>query len=327
MRKKLLVVVLILSVLFVFGCNTKKINIMLYDDITKLPLSGEVLVDGQKAQMDDGVLKVTKTAFKIEAPYYEALNVSLSDDTKEATLYVKPSSWIVIECNSQNPDIFLDSDKISNPFVSKDSKIIISPVSAGKHSVSISKQYFKESSFIIDIKPNENSIVVSLEPDEAAISMLINSLIFPSEAGNFAFDISMNGSFNGQDVEDYISGETDNGQISKVKDASIEYSFIGGKPYISGSEVTDEEKAFALMFSKTTIENFLKIKEYLNGLKLKDITNGFLTFYGTRDFEERSYDEEISFQVDDSSVSRVAMTIGSEELNIKLLVTIDIEGR
>lgn len=325
MKKGLFIFGVILVLIFIIGCNQKTANIKLLDEITKMPINGEALINGTKVAIEDGVLKTKDRSFEIEVSNYLPMNANLSEDTKEITLYLKPSSWISINCNVQEPQILIDNNIIESFVVSKDSSIIISPVSQGNHTLSISKQYFIEKEMNITVIEGENNIEVKLEQDENALSMLLDSLIFPSEKENYNFNISINGTFYEKSIEDTISGEVRNKEVYKMKDSNIEYTFQNGKPYIDGQEVKDEEKSFALLFSKNTVENFLSIKEYIKGLTIKDFTNGFLTLYGKRDFEGRSYDEEIIFSISDSTINRIALTISSQELNTKLLVTLDIE--
>lgn len=325
MKKSLLIFGIIVVLISTIGCNQRTANIKLLDELTKMPISGEVLINGEKVTVENGELKTKDKTLKIEANNYLPLNANLSEDTKEITLYLKPSSWISINCNVQEPKILIDNTTIISPIVSKDSSIIISPVSTGNHTLSISKQYFVEKEMSIVVKEGENSIEVKLEQDENALSMLFDSITFPSEKENYNFTIQINGTFYEKSIEDEISGEVRNKQIYKIKDSTVEYTFENGKPYINGQEVQDEEKSFALMFSKNTIENFLSIKEYIKGLTIKDVTNGFLTLTGRREFEGRSYDEEIIFSISNNNINKIALTISSQELNTKLLVTLDIE--
>lgn len=327
MKKLLILIVLIMIPAFMFGCSRSNIKLTLQDEVTGLPVNGSIMINGSDLVAVNGVVSVKSGELEISSNYYQDTQITVSNENKEMTVKLKPKAWLLINCNVQNPDIEVDGVIQDKIYTENGYKLIVSPISIASHKIAIRKQYFKNIEFTLLTEPNENTINATLEPDEDAIASLINSLTFPDKMSSYNFNVQIEGTFNGTTVNHSFSGEVINGNLEKVKENSFEYSFVDGKPYLDGEEVKDEEKSFALIFAKNTIEDFLDFKDSTKGLSLNNVTNGFVTFKGQKKFEERNFEEDLSFQLSDHQVNRVIISINSEELGVNLLFTVDLEMR
>lgn len=327
MKKLLILIVLMMIPVLMFGCGRSNIKLIIQDEVTGLPVNGSIIINGSELVAVNGVVSVKSGELKISSNNYEDTQITASNENKEMTVKLKPKAWLLINCNAQNPDIEVDGIIQDKIYTENGYKLIVSPISIASHKIKIRKQYFKNIEFTLLTEPNENTINATLEPDEDAIASLVNSLTFPDKTSSYNFNVQIEGTFNGTTVNHSFSGEVTNGNLEKVKENSLEYSFVDGKPYLDGEEVKDEEKSFALIFAKNTIEDFLDFKDSTKGLSLNNVTNGFVTFEGQKQFEERNFEEDLSFQLSDHQVNRVIISINSEELGVNLLFTVDLEMR
>ncbi len=323
MKKTFILLLIVVFVSLPSGCRRNTVSVTLIDSITGLPISSSVMANGKQYNVSNGELTLEAGDVNLSVPGYMEMRTTLLKDGKQ-TIKLTPQSWILLTSNVQNPQIELDGKTFDRPYTENGYKYAISPVGQGDHSLVIRKQYFKDLRIVLSVRGGENTISAYLEPDSQAVDELISSLLFPSKESKYSFAIELSGSLNSNSINKKLRGEVVNGSIVTVNDNDLEYKFELNKVLLNGKEVKEEETAFALLFAKATIEDFLNFRDVTKGLKLKDITNGFVTFGGVRNFEDRPFNEDVSFVLSDHKVNRVIVSIDSQEMNTKLLVEVEM---
>jgi hypothetical protein len=357
MKKIILLVlsVFIISLTFL-GCSKQTVQLELSDKVSGLGILQvkTCAVDGKEAPIVDGKISLSAGQHTIGVNGYYDVNINIEKDAKGTKISLTPKAYLIITTNATQETITIDGVKPQyttggdSAFVTslekaeeiKTHDITISPVAEDIHLLKISSPYFEDFSKTIEIKEGKNADETLLKPDEKKIKDLVNSITFPEDMKDFDFAITLQGTLNGQAINDKnINGKVSGSAISEISDENITYTFLNGKPYIDNQEVKDKEKLQALLFASNTLKEFINIKGLIANFALltngENATvyvnetngNGLILLEGYKLFEERNVYEHFVVNFQEKSVNTISLEINSDALKTNLNTDIQITRR
>ena len=333
------ILAVLLSISFSIGCSGTYTYKVL-DAETHKPVSGTVLINGRKITIESGAIKTTKTEFTIRKDGYIGKTVSSKENR---IIKLVPVAFLNIRLTGKNGSavkLLPEETKIivnnkvvpqsSIAFSQQGSSVIVSPAQTGTTTLQVKTPFAESEKILLSIKNGENDVSAEISFNEKQIENYLNSLVFPNNLKNGLIEISITGTVDAYKINYDLQAKLRNGEVVEVQDKNIHYTFKNNTPYLIANgeekEVTDPEKAAALIFARNTIKNALGLNLSLTKLKTVSFSSESALFSGTRTFENRNYTETVQLTIRNKTVTKEVVHIVSTDIeNANLTVTIELK--
>ncbi len=323
--KKIIVILLILSILFVSaGCSGKTYTYKIFDASTHLPVSGTIFVNGKKTDIKNGVLNYNADKIVIDKSGYQKTGATFDGNT---IVNLEPVAFLEISTNNMPDIVYVDGAKC--PLFFKENGIVLSPLKVGAHTLEFGGRFIKETKLNVQIAKGENAITINLPFDMENAESFLKEMIFPEELTYADTTINIEGTLDGENIRYTLKAKMRNNKIVDISDKNIHYGFNNNTPFLIGNDgkhmpVGDKEMGVALIYARSVLENMFELRKFIKPLDLTGISTDKASFSGNRTFENRPFTETVVVRFKEGNVYKADIVVNSliENTNLNVSITI-----